>query len=125
MGERLALRSESFDPRQLLAFQEFQGCAATGGDVCNLVGHAGGVYGGNCITAAYDGSRARIIGDSLGDLESPFRERCDLEDSHGTVPDDSAGAGNFLGESFDSARADIERHHVCGDGLTTADDLRL
>src|SRR5882724_3948985 len=64
--ERLALGSKSFYARQLLAFQKFEGCATAGRDVCDLVDHAGCVYSGNCVTAAYDRSRARIVGDRLG-----------------------------------------------------------
>src|SRR6266550_1640767 len=124
-GRRLALRSESFDTRQLLAFQKFQGCTTAGGNVCDLVGHAGGVYSGDCVTAAYDRSRARVIGDGLGDFKSSFGEGSNLEYTHGAIPDDGAGAENFLREGIDTARADIERHQVWRDGLTAADDLRF
>src|SRR5439155_981455 len=124
-GRRLALWSESFDAGQLLAFQKFQGCASTGGNMCDLVGHASSVYGRNCVTAAYDGSRTGIFCDRLGVFESSLGEGCNLEHSHGTIPDDGAGARNFLGEGFDGAWANIKRHHVGRDGLTTTDDLRI
>src|SRR5438552_7672275 len=92
---------------QLLAFQKFQGCATTSGDVCDVVGYASSVYGGNSVAAANDGSRTRVFGDRLGDFESPFGERGDLENTHWSIPDDGAGSGNFLGEGFDGARTDI------------------
>src|SRR6202795_2467933 len=89
----------------------------------DLIGYAGGFDGGYGISAAYDRGGPGIFCHSLGDLESAFGEGRQFENAHGAVPDDGAGAGYLFGKSLDRLRADIEGHHVGGDGLAVADDL--
>src|SRR5580693_10455822 len=90
----------------------------------DLVGHPGGFYGGYGISAAYDRGGSGIFSHGLGDLESAFGEGRQFENSHGAVPHDGEGASDFFGKRFDGFGADIERHHVGGDGFTVADDFR-
>src|SRR5208282_261436 len=87
------------------------------------VGDAGGLYGGYGISAAYDRRGSGIFRHGLGDLERATGKGRHFENSHGAVPDDGSGGCDFIGKHFDRLRADIERHHVIGDGLAPADDF--
>src|ERR1039458_1848678 len=89
----------------------------------DLVGYAGGFDGGYGIPTTYDRSGSGIFCHGLGDLEGAFGEGRQFENAHGAVPDDGAGAGDFFGKRLDRLRADIEGHHVGGDGLALADEF--
>src|ERR1035438_9681997 len=89
----------------------------------DLVGYAGGFDGGYGISAAYNRYGSGIFRHGLRDLEGAFGEGRQFENAHGAVPHDGAGAGDFFGKGFDGFGADIERHHVGGDGRAVADDF--
>src|SRR5271157_1485238 len=89
----------------------------------DLVGYAGGFDGGYGVSTAYDRSGSGIFGHGLGDLEGASRKRRHFENTHGAVPEDGAGARDFFGKRLDRSRADIERHHVGGDGFALADEF--
>src|SRR5208337_1361665 len=89
----------------------------------DLVGYAGRFDGGDRISTAYDRYGRSVFRHRLSDLESASGKGRQLENAHGAVPDNGAGAGDFLGKGLDGFRADIKGHHVGGDGLAVADEL--
>src|SRR5450759_3784863 len=89
----------------------------------DLVGYAGSFDGGYGVSAAHDRSGSGIFCHSLGDLEGASGKGRQFENAHGAVPDDGAGAGYLFGKRRDRSRADIERHHVGGDGLAVAHEF--
>src|SRR5260221_4419087 len=89
----------------------------------DFVGYAGGFDGGYGITATYDRSGSGIFCHGIGNLEGAFGEGRQFKNAHGAVPDDGAGAGDFFGKHINGFGADIERHHVGGDGLAMAVDF--
>src|ERR1019366_4361563 len=89
----------------------------------DLIGYAGGFDGGYGISAAYDRSGPGVFCHGLCDLEGAFGKGRYFENAHGSVPDDGAGAGDFFGKGLNGFGADIEGHHVGGDGLAVADDF--
>src|ERR1019366_6669421 len=97
--------------------------AAAGGNMGDLVGDAGGLYRGHGISAAHDGDRSGIFRHSLRDLERASGKGRHFENAHGAVPDDGAGGCDFIAKRFDRLRADIERHHVGGNGFASADEF--
>src|SRR5271156_1864040 len=90
----------------------------------DLVGYSRGFDCSYGISAAYDRNGSRIFCHGLGNLKGAFSEGRQFEDSHGAVPDDGAGARDFLGEGFNGFGPDIERHHVGGNGFAGTDDFR-
>ena len=119
----MLLVGEGFDAGEFAAAQEFEGGAAAGGDVRDLVGNAGLVDGGYGIAAADDGGGAGggRSGDGLGDFERAFGESGHFEDAHRTVPDDGLGFGDFGGVGSGRLGADVEAHLIGGRGGHVAD----
>src|SRR5215469_14551727 len=81
---------------QLLAFQEFERRAATGGDMSDLVGDVGCFHGCDGITATNDRDGAAVVGNRVSDLEGAFGKSRDFEDAHGAIPDDGASIRDFF-----------------------------
>ena len=100
-----------FDPGK-----EFERCAASGGDVRDLAGHAGRLDRLLGIAAAHHGSGARIR-HGFGQRHRTLVERRLLEDAHGTVPDDRLRARDHLCVGVDGLRPDIHRDLAFGNGF--------
>src|SRR5260370_32255131 len=109
-----------------VAFAEkFEGGAATGGDVRNLIRNAALMDGGDGVTATDNGGSASAggSGDSLSYFERAFCKRGHFEYAHGAIPDDGFGGGNFLAIGFDGLGPDVEAHPTVG-GCGNGDGLR-
>src|SRR5260370_32228329 len=109
---------KGFDAGEFVSAEEFEGGAAAGRDVGDLVRYAGLVDGGYGVAATYDGYGATGGGggDGFGDFESAFGEGGHFEYAHGAVPDDGLGGGNFLAKGVDGFGADVESHPAVGSG---------
>ena len=101
---------------QLQAFQEFQGSAAAGGDVGDLVCEAQLLAGSRGVAAADDGHCVGI-GQSLGHRDGALCQGGVLKDAHGAVPDDGLGVLHGVGEQSPGLLADVQALLVGGDGL--------
>src|SRR5260370_19200494 len=87
-----------------VAFAEkFEGGAATGGDVRNLIRNAALMDGGDGVTATDNGGSASAggSGDSLSYFERAFRKRGHFEYAHDAIPDDRFCGGKFLPLGYD------------------------
>src|ERR1700690_4327373 len=71
---------QRFHARQLPAFEELQRRAAAGGDVSDLVGHAGGFDGSYTVAATDDGGCRAVVCYRLGNLRGALGESRYLED---------------------------------------------
>ena len=75
--------------------------------------NAGLVDGGDGITSTNDRNGSVVcgsVGNSLGDGDSTLGEVGELEDAHGTVPDDGVGGVDGVGEVSDGLGTNIETH---------------
>src|SRR6266403_938665 len=109
---------ESFDSGKFASGEKFEGSAAAGGDMGDVVREAGPMNGCDGVAASDDGSSAGAGGgsDGFGDLDRAFCERGHLEYAHGAVPDDGFCARNFLAVGFDAFRANVQAHPPVGCG---------
>ena len=112
-------------PGRRLAFEELKARSAAGGDVGDLVGHAGLLDGGDRVSSANDAGGVLIRGDGLGDRVRTLGEGGHLEDAHRAVPDDGDGVGDLLLEEVDGGWANVESHEVGREGTVAGEDLRL
>src|SRR3954463_15352359 len=86
---------------ELLAFEVLERRAAAGGDVPEgVLVEAERAYGRGRVAAADDGEALRRR-HGLGDALRTGRERRELEDAHGAVPEDGLRVGQCLGEEPD------------------------
>src|SRR5690349_1973557 len=86
------------DPGQLLALEELEAGAATGGDVPEgALVEAEDAYGGRRV-AAPDDRQAVDLRQRLGDGSGALGEGGRLEDAHRPVPEHGPGRGDRLGE---------------------------
>src|SRR6267143_2948344 len=101
---------EDFDPRELAAFEEFEGGATTGGDVGDLVGHSHLRDGRRRVAAADHGARAAAgrLGESFGDCPRSRGELGHLEEPHGPVPEDGLRPQDALPVLLARLRSDVE-----------------
>merc|ERR1719424_1504077 len=81
---------ERGNARQDLALEQLERGAAAGRDVRHLLGEAGLLDRGHGVTAADDGGAALAgqLGEGVSNVEGALGEGLELEDAHGTVPDD-------------------------------------
>src|SRR5258708_7066986 len=109
-GESLV--GQRFDAGEFASAEKFERCAATGGDVRNLVGDAGLVDSGYGVTTTDDGDSAagRGCGNGFGYFKSASGESGHFKNAHGAVPNDGLCGGNFLAIGVDGLGADIEAH---------------
>src|SRR5437773_945901 len=72
--------------------------------------------GGEGVTATDDrsGAAAGGSGEGFGHFESALGESGHFKYSHGTVPDDGLGRGNFLAIGVDGLGTDVEPHPAVG-----------
>ena len=79
----------------------------------DLLGNAGLLDSRDRITSTNDGDGSGLlgsVGNSLGDGDSTLGEVGELEDTHGTVPDDGVGGVDGVGEVSDGLGTNIETH---------------
>src|SRR5690349_8901077 len=108
---------EDLHAGEVAALEEFEGGAAAGGDVGDLVGEAHLGDGGRGVAAAHH--RARAV---AGCLRQRFRhcarprgELRHLEQAHGPVPEDGLRREDALPVELPRLRADVEPEHALGD----------
>src|SRR5713101_642227 len=104
------------DPRQDLAFQQFQRGAAAGGDEGHAFRDAGPVHGQRRVRAADDGQRIGV-GHRVGDRHRAAREGVLFEDAHRAVPEDRLGIAERFREQLDRRRPDVQAVPAFGDFL--------
>mmetsp|Transcript_33715 Transcript_33715/g.107745 ORF Transcript_33715/g.107745 Transcript_33715/m.107745 type:complete len:231 (+) Transcript_33715:307-999(+) len=114
---------EGGDAGEFLAFKEFEGGAAAGGDVGHLVGEAGLFDGGDGVAPADDGDGALggDVDEGVADVERTLREGVHFEDAHGPVPDDRLALGELFLDHVRSLGPVVEAHPSLGD-FVRADD---
>src|SRR5258708_6478010 len=95
---RRSFVGEGFNAGEFASAEKFEGGAAAGGDVGNLIRNSGLVDGGDGIAASDDGGGTSAGGgrDGFCHFERALRKRGHFEYAHRAVPDDSFGGGNFL-----------------------------
>ncbi len=108
------LFGEGGDAGEGFAFEELEGGTAAGGDVGDAIGDACLVDGGDGVSTADDRGGVVVGGDGFGDGVGAGGEGRELEDAHGTVPDNGFGVENFAGVGVDGFGADVEGHEVFG-----------
>jgi hypothetical protein len=121
----LLLFCQSGDSWEGFAFKEFEAGSSAGGDVGDAVGVAGLLDGGDRVSSSDDRSCIAVARYGCGDLIGAASEGRHLEDAHGAVPDDGAGFGDRFFEGRDRLRADVEGHHVGGEGAVAGEELGL
>src|SRR3954447_685676 len=92
---------------KLLALEQLERRAASGGDPRDAVGNPRVVHGANRVAAADDGEAVRL-GERAGDRECPLGELRPLEDTHRAVPEGRACRRDALREVGTRLWTDVE-----------------
>ena len=82
----------------------------------DFVGKAQLLHGCRAVAAAHDGGGA-ALGQGLGHGAGAAGETLKLKHAHGAVPHHGAGALDGVAEPFGGLRANVQAHHVVGDGV--------
>src|SRR5215471_3084708 len=104
---------EHLDPRQRLALQPLEKGAASGRDISEPPGRAGGIERRDRVTAACHRNNLSGGGEfrrSFGDFDRADVERFELEGAERPVPDQRLDAGEHGADMLDAARADVQDH---------------
>src|SRR5262245_24866625 len=88
------------------------------------IGDAGLVDGGNGIAAA-DDRGAFYLGDGASNRVRATRESGNLEDTHGTVPDNGLGILDHARVQRNRLRADVETHPIANLRVADVEDFAL
>ena len=105
------------DAGEVFAFDGLEHCAATGGDIADLVGIAHLGNGSHGVAATHERVSAisGSLGEIFGNLQGSLCEGIHLEYSHRTVPENGLGAENDLLPVFERSLAGIHAFPSFGD----------